>query len=1142
MTDAAPSSPSEPPKPADSHGTAAPNVQVFNNRYRVLGRLGKGGLGEVLLAFDEETRREVALKIMRGDLSEPRRRRRFFAEAVISAQLQHPGIVPIYTIHSDEHFYTMRPISGNSLGRILRLLRRKDKAAGDSYPLSRLLDILIQVAQAVGYAHHRGVVHGDLKPHNIMIGDYGEVLTLDWGLARLPKHLPADIAPASALRVDALVQSTLSQSASGATVDDITAPGEVTEADTVELFDRHETADSSRLGAAGAGSARSSISARSLARGLSIDSSGPVAPAAGGEESSSELPLGRAHAAARPSGALAAALPHLGHGGAVRLESSNERITLPESMQPDKHELIAGTPAYMAPEVISGHPPDYASDVYALGVTLYECLTLQKLHTGADMQEIIASVKAGQIRPPHKVAPERRIPLELSRICMTALAQKSRNRPASALELAQQLKKFRDGRTNWHLIYRENFLDRPKPGSWEQVEGKWRWDVEGLGLEAHETAQGVLHFIQACPRDLRVEVEGLVLPDEPGELSILMSAKPPVGGNRRTNGYCFQFGANYNVRSKIAKDDVDVVVDPTTRYLPGVVHTLVAERRGDLLRLLVDDEVCLEYRDMVPLSGPRVGLYTYGSGARVHRISIYGGGISETVSCLAVPDDYFNTRKFEEAQRRYLTIADAMSDTETGLIARFKAGLCGIELGDLPGALSHFARLSETFYQGYCHYGQALVAARQKDMAGETAALRQALESKTPEAREIARLMVWERMSQLMERGQMPDHVMELLKMARERLRKRDHWQYNHHAAMTIAFLLRDFRFRQAEELMDDLYQRGDLYPEMQISLMNEQAAIALGECRYDDLLKMTREFETEMVLNPQTQKYLLVPRVRALVYSRRFEAAYALLDAILARGNLSPLIHAQVLLYKADGLFQNLRPASAWQLMERAVSMFQNVTVIRAMLIIAQVNVAIRLGRYRAALQLLKRFPDGEMGSHRVEENNLILAGLAWSMLNDPRRALQSFRQVLMRNPDKAHEVLQTALLRSAIVSVPLDPQQAQRYLEQADAQGDIGVNGRVLDFLLGRRSFDEVHGSTAPVARDILCYYVGEWELAHGRRDKATEMFLRAANESPLPFGWIHGQARVRLEELGRPLEPLAFHEAIPAELEALEANPPT
>lgn len=1126
---------------------AVPANRGFQTRYQVLGRLGRGGLGEVLLAFDNETRREVALKIMRGELTDARRRRRFFAEALISSQLQHPGIVPIYTIHDDEHFYTMRPIRGYSLARVLRMLKRKDRATLDSFPLSRLVDILIQVAQAVGYAHHRGVVHGDLKPHNIMIGDYGEVLTLDWGLARLPKHLPADAAATAPLRVDALAQASAAITSDGKIDIDAVAAGggEVNEADTVDLFEqRPEGIDSGRLPAT-SGPSHSSVSTRTFARSLTPDGSGDSSrlPVVEPRPDLPDLPVARNAAslqAARGSGAHSGIASPPGRSQTVRVEQSNVRVSIPDDMQPDKNEPIAGTPAYMAPEVISGHLPDYASDVYSLGATLYECLTLTKLHPGKEVPEILASVKAGQFQAPHKVAPDRRIPLELSRICMTALEMKSRSRFPSALALAQQLKKFREGRTNWHLIYRENFIDRPKPGSWEQTSGAWSWGEDGLSLNTTEKLEGVLHFIQACPRDIRIELEGLVLPDQAGELSILMSAKPPAAGHRATNGYCFQFGANRNTRVKIAKDDVDLLMDPSFRYTPGMIHTVVAERRGDLLRILVDDAVALEYRDLVPLTGPKIGIYTYGPGTRLHRVAIYGGGISETVSCLSVPDDYFNNKKFDDALRRYLTIADAMPDTETGLTARMKAGLCLMELGNLGGALSHFDKLGDSFFQGYRYYGQALVAARQKDFDTELTALRRAMESRTPEARDTARLLVWERIGQMIERGQRPDCALKLLQLARESMRKRDAWQYGHHCMVLTTFLLRDYRCEQARELMSDLESAQFDEHESRETRMSNYCLIEMANCRFDEVLKMTREYEQRIVQNTSVLKTILSYRVRALTYTHRYQAVYSLLDHLAEKGNQTPGIQTNIAQLRADTLLHEMRPTSAWQTLERAMSMFQNVSALTSQLIIAQVNLAIRAGRYRAALHLVARFPKIEIGSKLIEENNFMLAGLAWSMLGDQRAALQAYRQVLLRQNDTAYEIIQTAMVRSAIVAREIDPAQAQKFLDQAAARGDIGIPARLLALFQQKRDLPQLLADTPPLHHDFLYFFAAEWLRAQGSNAEAEALYRQAIAQSRLPYGMVHSQAIARLQSMSAPFDPPAWREPIPDALEQLEKLP--
>lgn len=157
---------------------------VASDRYKIRGELGRGGVGVVLSAEDRSIRRTVALKILNeAGRDRPDVVRRFLSEARITAQLDHPGIVPVYELgklETGEPFYTMRVIQGSSLARVMRTPEiRKD------YSLMRLISILAQVCASVAFAHVRGVVHRDLKPENILVGHYGEVYVTDWGLARM---------------------------------------------------------------------------------------------------------------------------------------------------------------------------------------------------------------------------------------------------------------------------------------------------------------------------------------------------------------------------------------------------------------------------------------------------------------------------------------------------------------------------------------------------------------------------------------------------------------------------------------------------------------------------------------------------------------------------------------------------------------------------------------------------------------------------------------------------------------------------------------------------------------------------------------------------------------------------------------------
>lgn len=161
-------------------------------RFRILKQHAQGGLGVVYVAQDNEFSREVAIKQIRSDRADiPRYREKFEFEASITGSLEHPGIVPIYALGSDEAgrpFYAMRFIKGESLEDASVNFHANNPASDDKRfegtTFRELIRRLIDVCDAVQYAHDRGVLHRDLKPGNIMLGKYGETLVVDWGLAK----------------------------------------------------------------------------------------------------------------------------------------------------------------------------------------------------------------------------------------------------------------------------------------------------------------------------------------------------------------------------------------------------------------------------------------------------------------------------------------------------------------------------------------------------------------------------------------------------------------------------------------------------------------------------------------------------------------------------------------------------------------------------------------------------------------------------------------------------------------------------------------------------------------------------------------------------------------------------------------------
>ncbi|MGZ5966600.1 MAG: protein kinase domain-containing protein [Polyangiales bacterium] len=155
----------------------------LTQRYVTRQLLGRGGMGEVRLCSDLRIGRDVAMKVMRASSSgSSGLRARFEREARLQGQLEHPAIVPVYDLGGG--YFTMKRVRGHTLERIVRGLADEDPTF-ERFTLRRLLVAFVQVAQAVAFAHARGVVHRDLKPANVMLGDYGEVYVLDWGLAKV---------------------------------------------------------------------------------------------------------------------------------------------------------------------------------------------------------------------------------------------------------------------------------------------------------------------------------------------------------------------------------------------------------------------------------------------------------------------------------------------------------------------------------------------------------------------------------------------------------------------------------------------------------------------------------------------------------------------------------------------------------------------------------------------------------------------------------------------------------------------------------------------------------------------------------------------------------------------------------------------
>lgn len=182
-------------------GSTILDRKVASEKYNIGQEIARGGMGAILRAEDCDLQRTTVLKaILPKSKADPNQFDSFIAEARLTAGLEHPNIIPVHELGilpDDTPFFSMKMVRGDSLGQVLQRISVGDQIYLDTYNLYKLLTVFRKVCDAIAFAHAKGIIHRDIKPDNIMVAHFGEVLVMDWGLARVTRVSDGEVESAS---------------------------------------------------------------------------------------------------------------------------------------------------------------------------------------------------------------------------------------------------------------------------------------------------------------------------------------------------------------------------------------------------------------------------------------------------------------------------------------------------------------------------------------------------------------------------------------------------------------------------------------------------------------------------------------------------------------------------------------------------------------------------------------------------------------------------------------------------------------------------------------------------------------------------------------------------------------------------------
>lgn len=400
-----------------------------------------------------------------------------------------------------------------------------------------------------------------------------------------------------------------------------------------------------------------------------------------------------------------------------------------------KQEKLMGTVPYLAPEQARDVPASPVTDIFALGVILYQILTLHMPFHRTTMKEFRLHAHKERLIPPEEVAPYRDVPQDLSSIVKKCLEPHPEQRYQSASELVLDLEKHLEGRSEWLLA---SELDLHDPKDWELRDHVLTTEQMAITQSPERTQWAIVMLSrESFPGNVKVEMRLRMGPKSHG-IGVLINVPEAPDRVSVTDGYCCWMGTHSRSPTRLFLSNVELLHLPQIALPRETWCTLRLEKSGHHLHCYVDNILKFSYLHYQPVMGTHVGLLCRDSDFELESFLVYTGGDTLTVSCLAVPDAFFAARDYTRALSEYRRLARAFPGTAEGREALFRAGLTLLEDGKASRSLTskealfqksleEFEKLQRTPGAPLGWLGKSLVYRQQKDTEEEVKCVELAL-------------------------------------------------------------------------------------------------------------------------------------------------------------------------------------------------------------------------------------------------------------------------------------------------------------------------------------------------------------------------------------------------------------------------------